>query len=229
MRLPPLQPAVFLARPNRFTATVEKEGRLLTVHVPSSGRLKELLFVGNEVWVEKKGKEGRVTAGTLYLARSGSDLVCIHTGLTNLLALEAWRAGILPELGVYKEFKREVTYGESRFDLKFSVGDRSCLAEVKCVTLVREGLALFPDAPSERGRRHLMDLARRAAEGLEAAAIFVIQHPGGRRFVPNVEEDPFFARVLRAAADAGVKVMALRCKVGVEAIEIAERVPVEGE
>lgn len=227
MRFPPLRPAVCLSRNNRFTAMVREGERILAAHIPSSGRLRELIFPGNELWVaDNNTKRGGATSATVYLARGGADLVCIHTGLSNSLAVEAWRNGLLAELSPYREVKREVAAGKSRIDLEFRDGERTCPAEVKCVTLVRDGLALFPDAPTGRGTKHLLHLAALASEGRRAAVIFMVQHPGGRRFAPNTAQDPEFDRALRQAAEAGVLVAVCRCEVGAEVIEARERIPV---
>lgn len=207
---------------------VREDGRIHAAHVPSSGRLRELLFPGNELWTAPAAREGRVTTRTVYLARAGEDLVCIHTGLSNKLAVEAWEGGILPELAGYTEVRREVAMGKSRFDLEFRSGAETCPAEVKCVTLVRDKIALFPDAPTARGAKHLCHLAEIARRGRDAALIFVVQHPGAEKLMPFTEQDPEFARALGEAKAAGVKTVALGCAVTVDRVVVKTRIMIDG-
>ncbi len=122
--------------------------------------------------------------------------------------------------------RREPAYGAGRFDLELACGGERCLVETKSVTLVRDACALFPDAPTERGRRHLLELSHAAAAGLRAAVVFIVQRPDAERFAPHAAADPAFALALEHAAQAGVAIHAFRCHVDPQRVELLDEVPV---
>jgi sugar fermentation stimulation protein A len=232
MRLPPLIAATLVRRDNRFHATVLLDGREVGAHVANPGRCQELLIPGHTVWlVAAPPDRVRKTAYTLALAQHNGALVSMRSHLANDLVAEALDAAMAagePFLGRrVAAFEREVRRGHSRFDLRLTEQDGAvCWVEVKSVTLVEEGVALFPDAPTSRGARHLRELAELTAAAERALALFVIQRPDADRCTPHVTNDPVFARALQAALAAGVEARALRCRVSLSEIAVADEVPV---
>ena len=226
MRFPALQPGTFLERVNRFAALVEVDGREVLAHVANSGRLKELLKELRPVLLAPRPAEGRRTAFDLALVRLPSGLVSADARLPPRLVQEAFLARRLPPFREYATAQREVRYGESRLDLVFRGGAPDCMVEVKSVTLVEQGRGLFPDAPTERGRKHLRTLALAQREGYRAAVVFVIQRADVEAFRPHDGADPAFGEELRRVAGAGVEVFAYRCRVTRRGIGIASGVPV---
>jgi sugar fermentation stimulation protein A len=228
MRFPsPLLPATFLTRPNRFLATVVLQGEVTLCHLPYSGRAGELLLHGARVFVQANRRSSRKTGWDLVLVRSGQILACLDTRLSVPLAREAIGNGIVPGLGRFSVVRAEYPFRDSRIDLLMEGSDgRRCLLEVKSCTLVEEGVARFPDAPTERGRRHLRDLEGGVRQGMRAAVLFVIQRPDGRVLAPHDARDPFFGAALRDAAAAGVEVYACGCRVSREEIRVDRQVPV---
>ncbi|MBN1400936.1 MAG: DNA/RNA nuclease SfsA [Anaerolineae bacterium] len=224
MRLPPLVRAQFLQRDNRFRATVRLDGSPVAAHVANPGRCAELLVPGRTIWLERATSTQRKTPYTLALVEHDGVLVSMRSYLANDLLAEALAEGEL--LGEYQRLEREVARGRSRFDFLLHGPAGDCWVEAKSVTLVEQGVALFPDAPTARGRRHLLELAELAAEGTCAAVVFVIQRPDAVRFAPHVQNDPELARALRRAAQAGVRVYAFRCEVSLEEVRLAGPVPI---
>lgn len=222
----PLHQAEFLRRDNRFRASVRFAGTERPVHVPNSGRLTELLGPGAIVHLRLSPDVHRRTVGDLILVEHAGRLVCVDARLPPRLVVEAWQMGLLPELGSYERVYTEAVCGDSRLDLRFEAGGgRVCWVEAKSVTLVQDGVALFPDAPTERGRRHLRELARLATEGVCSAVAFVVQREDARAFAPNDDADAEFGEALRAAREAGVQVLAVRSQVTKEAIAVVGRIP----
>lgn len=217
----------FLVRENRFAALVELESGVVRVHVPTTSRMRELLLPGAVVWVAACAHPGRVTGHTLLMVQHGEVLVSIDSGAPNRLLDAALRAGQLAEFAGWPTVRREVWRGESRLDFLLTRGEERCWIEAKSVTLVRDGIALFPDAPTARGARHLGELAEARAAGDRAAAVFIIQRNDAHRFAPNQPLDPAFAAALAHAVACGVEVYAYTCRVAPEAMEIAGRVEVK--
>ena len=215
----------FIERPNRFIALVEIEGNTVRAHVPNTGRLRELLLPGTEVLLSRHGSEHRSTAYSLRLVRQGDHWVCIDSASANAVTEEALARGWIPELKCYAAWQREVTAGRSRFDFLLR-GERPCWVEVKGVTLVANGWAAFPDAPTERGRRHIAELIERRLAGDDAAVLFIIQNPSGHIFRPHHETDPAFAALLRRAAHVGVRILCYRLIVNEREMMVADRLPV---
>ncbi|MBN1177787.1 MAG: DNA/RNA nuclease SfsA [Anaerolineae bacterium] len=217
----------FVSRESRFRVTVAIKGRQVWAHLPNSGRLGELLVPGRRVLLREREGARRKTGYDMGLVEMDGRWISVDARLPNDLVEEALRADALEPLRGYASLRREVTYGRSRFDLRLEGPDRPpCLVEVKSITLVLDGLGCFPDAVTERGRRHLLELAAAVGEGLRAAVVFCIQRDDARGMRPHDEADPAFGRALRQAAAGGVEVYAYTCRVEPERIELVHRVPV---
>lgn len=235
------EPAEFLERPNRFVVVVRLRGsgEVVRAHCPDPGRLRELLLPGAAVHLSPHAAPGRRTAHSLRFVEHPQTgvLISLESSLANRLFHEALLARVLPPFAGYSAIEREVTPPgphaggvRSRFDFRLSRGDGSaCWVEVKSATLVEEGTALFPDAVTSRGRRHVQELAAMAGAGAAAAVCFVIQRPDALRLRPQWDRDPDFSRALLAAAGAGVGVHAFRAAVALHGAEILGPVPVELE
>ncbi|MBQ7206554.1 MAG: DNA/RNA nuclease SfsA [Lentisphaeria bacterium] len=223
MRYKNVVPGRFLVRRNRFIAEVELANGIETVHVKNTGRCRELLMPGARVYLEKAENPARKTPFDLIAVekkRPGKEALLINmdSQVPNAAALE-W----LPASGLFSPrtvFRREVTFGSSRFDIFAEDGERRAFIEVKGVTLEDGGIALFPDAPTERGVKHLNELADCVRKGFEAYIFFVIQMKGVRRFGPNDALHPGFGNALRRAVRAGVKLLVRDCRVTPDSIEI---------
>lgn len=212
----------FIDRPNRFIAHVEVDGREAVVHVKNTGRCRELLVPGATVFLEKSSSPARKTAYDLIAVMKGDLCINMDSQVPNQVAAE-WLRKQLPEALI----RREVTWGNSRFDLYIEVDGRKIFTEVKGVTLEESGVALFPDAPTLRGVKHLNELAACMADGYEACVLFVIQMKGIRVFRPHDAMHPAFGEALRAAQKAGVRVLAYDCIVTPDSIAIDRPVAVE--
>jgi sugar fermentation stimulation protein A len=228
MQFPPLTPAIFIKRDNRFIAGVQMEtGRLASTFVPTTGRLTGALRPGCRVWLEPAADPNRKTAYTLVLTElEQGGLCCVNAIMANRLFYEGVTKGRLSAFE-HMQAEKEVPYGKSRLDFRLTLGDQVCWVEVKSVTYVRAGLGLFPDAPTGRGRRHLDELAKLVAGGDQASAVFIAQRSDAARFAPYQTIDPAFAETLRQVQFRGVAVHAYRCNVGLEKIEITDEIPVE--
>lgn len=227
MRLPPgLVAATLIRRLNRFAVEVELQGQLRQAHLANSGRLHELMLAGTPALLLPRGGPRRKTAYDLLLLCIGRLWVSADARLPNRLAQEALAAGRIEPLRGYRILKPEGSFGGSRVDFLLEGAQGSCLLEVKSVTLVVDGVALFPDAPTQRGVRHLEALVEARQQGLAAAVLFVVQRADAWAFAPNDAADPAFGRALRQAAAAGVQVLAYRCRVSPRAIAISRRLPV---
>jgi len=225
-----LIPATFIKRDNRFRVTVRVKGRLVWAHLPNSGRLRELLVPGRCVLLAAAQAPGRLTPYDLLMVDLDGTLVSIDARMPSRLLYEALRVGRLEEFAGYAEVRREVTYGQSRLDLVLEGGADGgrCFIEAKSVTLVEDGVALFPDAPTQRGRRHLRELARARAEGHRAAVVFVVQRDDAISSSPHDEADPAFGQALREAAQAGVEVYAYKCRVSEREVTLDAPLPMVG-
>ena len=219
--------ARFLARPNRFIAYVEVDGREAVAHVKNTGRCKELLIPGATVYLQDWGEEhtGRKTRYDLIAVEKGSLLVNMDSQAPNKVFLEwAIKGNFIPGLTYLKP---EAKWGNSRFDFYWEAGERRGFIEVKGVTLEHDGLVRFPDAPTERGVKHLEELILAKEEGYETAICFVIQMEGMRLFSPNDETHPEFGTALRKAAAAGVSIIAVECAVAPDTLRITKNIPVQ--
>ena len=216
-------PGIFQARPNRFIAHVEIDGQLEVVHVKNTGRCRELLPVGAEVWCEVSDNPNRKTKFDLITVRKGRRLINMDSQAPNKAAGEWLLAGGLGEI---QNLKAETFHEDSRFDFSFEKEGRKCFLEVKGVTLENDGICAFPDAPTERGAKHLKGLCKLAQDGYGAYVLFVIQMADVKCLHPNDVTDPNFGAALREAAANGVQVLAVDCHVTEDTMEIRNPVPV---
>lgn len=224
MQYQTVKKGIFLARPNRFIAHVEVDGATQVVHVKNTGRCRELLVPGASVYLEQSANPARKTKYDLIAVEKGELLINMDAQAPNQVFREwAEQGGFLPGL---TKLRPETTWGSSRFDFYWEAGDRRGFVEVKGVTLEENGHARFPDAPTERGVKHLEELIRCQGEGYEAAVCFVLQMEGMKDFAPNDSTHPAFGQALRKAAQAGVQILARTCRVTPETLTIAEPVPV---
>ena len=226
MRYGKIQAARFLRRPNRFVAEVELEGRTEAVHVKNTGRCRELLVPGARVYLTPGENPARKTAWDLIAVEKGPLLINMDAQAPNRVFGE-WAAagglGFLPSL-----LRPETRFGDSRFDFYWEDGpERRGFWEIKGVTLEEDGVARFPDAPTLRGVKHLEELIRAREAGYETGVCFVVQMPGMRWVEPNDATHPQFGQALRRAAQAGVRVLALGCRVEPDRLEITGDVPVK--
>lgn len=224
MRYGTVIPGRFLDRPNRFVAHVETEAGLQTVHVKNTGRCRELLVPGTRVYLERGTNPGRKTLYDLIAVEKGRRLINMDAQAPNKVFAE-WAAGggFSPEVTAVQP---EYVYGASRLDFRLETVRGPHLVEVKGVTLEEGGRARFPDAPTERGVKHIHELRRAAEAGLGATLFFVVQMEHILSVSPNDETHPAFGAALRAAAAAGVRVLAYDCTVTPERIDMGRPVPV---
>ena len=213
----------FLARPNRFIAYVDIDGRQETCHVKNTGRCRELLPAGAEVWCQVAEDPKRKTKFDLITVKKGNRLINMDSQAPNAAAKEWLLSG---GLGSVEDLRPETVHGDSRFDFSFVKDGRRCFLEVKGVTLEQDGVCAFPDAPTERGAKHLRGLTQAARDGYGAYVLFVIQMSDVKYIHPNDGTDPNFGAALREAAAAGVQVLAVDCRVGVDTMTIGGAVPV---
>ena len=211
MRYTNMVPGTFLRRPNRFVAHVEINGQEEVVHVKNTGRCRELLPAGAEVWCHRSDNPNRKTKYDLITVKKGDRLI----------NMEWLKKG---GLGQIENLKAETFHGDSRYDFAFTKDGKRCFLEVKGVTLEEDGVCAFPDAPTERGARHLRGLTEAAKAGYGAYVLFVIQMADVKDLRPHDERDPAFGAALREAAQNGVTVMAVDCAVDVDSMDI--RLPV---
>lgn len=214
-------PGLFRSRPNRFIAHVEIGGQEEIVHVKNTGRCRELLQPGVKVWCQKSDNPARKTKFDLIAVQKGQRLINMDSQAPNAAAREWLAAGGLGEI---ENLRAETFQGDSRFDFSFTKDGRPCFLEVKGCTLEEDGVCAFPDAPTERGTKHLKGLTELARQGFGAYVLFVIQMSDVKYFHPNDTTDPKFGAALREAAAAGVQVMAMDCAVKPDFMEI--RLPV---
>lgn len=209
---------VFLSRPNRFIAHVELDGETVVCHVKNTGRCKELLIPGVTVYIQEWDKPERKTKFDLIAVEKGEKLINMDSQAPNKVFGE-WAAE-----GCFLEgltlLKPESTWGNSRFDFYFEAGRRKGFVEVKGVTLEENGTVLFPDAPTERGVKHVEELIACRAAGYEAYLFFVIQMSGVKSFSPNDRTHPAFGEALRRAEAAGVNILAYDCTVTADSLSI---------
>lgn len=214
----------FLARPNRFVAHIEIGGQVEVCHVKNTGRCRELLPEGARVWCLDAASPSRKTRYDLITVQKGERLINMDSQAPNQAAKEWLLAGGLGEI---EELKAERRHGDSRFDFSFRKDGRQCFLEVKGVTLENDGVCAFPDAPTQRGAKHLRHLALLAREGYGAYVLFVIQMEGVKYLHPNDATDKPFGQALREAKNAGVEILAYDCKIGIDSMNIHEKVEVK--
>jgi len=222
----PLYEAIFVKRDNRFRAEIELEGEKFKAHVPNSGRMAELLIPGVKVWLRKAKNPLRKTPYDLLLVEKEGFLVCLNSHLANELFAIWVKQGKLTPFKNNTNCYRERTMGQSRIDFFLKFPDYSCLVEVKSVNLVENGLAKFPDAPTERGTKHLEELIAFIDNGQKAAVVFIIMREDANCFTPHDAMDPLFGNTLRKAAERGVEVYAYKCAVSEKGVDLAGEVPI---
>ena len=221
MRYGNMVPGIFIRRPNRFIAHIEINGKEEICHVKNTGRCRELLQPGVRVWCQRAENPNRKTQYDLIAVEKGERLINMDSQAPNAAAREWLLRGGLGEI---ENLKAEQVKGNSRFDFSFRKGGKECFLEVKGVTLENDGVCAFPDAPTQRGARHLKELAELAREGYGAYVLFVIQMADVKYLHPNDATDPAFAEALRQAHNAGVQILAMDCAVTEDTMTI--RLPV---
>ena len=226
---PPLLRGALVARYKRFFADVTLDsGETITAHTPNTGAMLTCSTPGSLAYVSPADNPARKLKFTLELVRSGRALVGVHTGRANDLAAEGIAGGVVGELQGYAQLRREVRYRErSRVDILLQGGAApDCYVEVKSVTLTQDDRALFPDAVTVRGAKHMRELAAMVQAGARAAVLFVVQREDCSDFAPADAIDPAYGEALRAAADAGVAVLAYQVRVTSKALRLARPLPV---
>ncbi len=221
---------IFKARPNRFIAEVEVDGALEIAHVPNTGRCKELLVDGVAVWLEPSDNPNRKTKYSLHFVENKGVLVSLYSQQANSIVYDAIIEGKIKELAGYDYHQREKTVDNSRIDIYLANREddccgmnflvEPCYVEVKGVTLIVDGEARFPDAPTERGAKHLKELIKLKKDRNRCVVFFLIQHPAGTFFRPNWENDPNFSKTLNEAYEAGVEIFVYRCDNQLDGIEL---------
>ena len=221
MRYENMIPGIFLSRPNRFIAHVEINGQEEICHVKNTGRCRELLPPGAKVWCQKSSNPNRKTKFDLITVEKGDRLINMDSQAPNAAAKEWLLAG---GLGKIEDLRPETFFRDSRFDFSFTLNGKKCFLEVKGVTLENDGVCAFPDAPTERGAKHLRELIEAVRDGYGAYVLFVIQMADVKYLRPHDETDPAFGKALREAAKNGVTVLAMDCAVTESTMDI--RLPV---
>lgn len=225
MRYDNIKQATFLVRKNRFICDVEIDGKVFQCHVKNTGRLKELLVSGTPCFVQETDKAERKTKYSLIAIQKGSEVVNIDSQAPNKVFYEWAKSGKFIE-GI-SFIKPEKTYGNSRFDCYIEAEERKIFIEIKGVTLEKNGIAMFPDAPTERGVKHLKELCECIKDGYEAYIVFVVQMKGVHAFSPNRETHPEFADALCECKRKGVNILCVDCNVTPETLEISKNIIVE--
>ena len=228
MRYANMVAGFFRKRPNRFIAYVEIDGQEQVVHVKNTGRCRELLVPGALVWCQRADNPARKTQYDLIAVQKGRRLINMDSQAPNAAAREWLEKGGLGTIG---DLRPETVHADSRFDFSFTLEGKPCFLEVKGVTLENDGVCAFPDAPTERGAKHLRGLAQAARQGYGAYVLFVIQMEDVKYLHPNDRTDPAFGQALREAAAQGVHIIAVTCQVTEDEMNISGSVPVylEGE
>ena len=224
----PLQRAVLLRRYKRFLADVRlADGTELTVHCANPGSMKGLVVEGGECWIRDSKNPKRKLRYSLELVDVATSLVAVNTGVTNRLVSEAILAGAIAEIEPHGELKAEVKTGQSRLDFCLEQPDRPTWIEVKQVTLAEPPTCMFPDARTERGRKHLAELEALRAAGARCVMLYVVTRSDCRVFRPADDIDPDYGQALRRATKRGVEPLVYACHVSPEELRISHRLPVE--
>lgn len=224
-----IQPAIFLDRPNRFIAVCRYDGQIVNVHVKNTGRCKELLIPGTTVYLEKSSNPNRKTQWSLIAVEKGDRLINMDSQAPNAIAAEGLLDGKISLFPDSQEtilsLKREVLFGKSRFDLLLHTQKQEMFLEVKGVTLEENGAVFFPDAPTQRGVKHLHELVEAVKQGFSAGILFIVQMKDVSYFSPNRKTHPEFADALLYAAKHGVTVQAYDCEVSPDCIAVSCQIP----
>ncbi len=222
-----LVPAILMERVTRFSAKVRVRGQTHLAHVPNTGRLEELMQPGARVYLNSSSARKRKTIWDLVLVRAPQSLVAIDSRLSNSLFMEALEKEKVVELRGTEIEKREVNFGKSRLDFQLCSSNGPILVEVKSVNLVKNGLALFPDAPTTRGSRHIDELIKAQEEGARGVLFFSVQREDGEAFSPHYSMDPVFGEKVEKAVQSGVMVLAYKCEINVPRISLTDRIEVK--
>ena len=222
-----IREAIFIKRPNRFQAYVILDEKEIMVHVPNTGRCKEILIPGSKVILRVGKTPNRKTPYDLIAVYKGEKLINIDSQIPNKVVEEALRYGKIEDLKKYDEIKRECKYGNSRFDFRLNNSEEEYYLEVKGVTLEEDGHCRFPDAPTERGTKHVLELVELRKKGKGAGVIFLIQMSDMKSFRPNYETDKNFSEALKYAKSQGVDVFAYECIVDRNIIELNKEVTID--
>jgi len=217
--------ATFIERPNRFLSRVEIEGKEYLSHVPDPGRLKELLFPGAKVLVQPKAGAERKTKFATVMVYSGEELISINSQLPNRFVRFCLDHQGIPELADWSVKKQEFTLGRSRIDFLLEKNGKEKLLEVKSVTLVEEGVARFPDAVTERGRRHVLHLIDSITPERSAGVLFVIQRSDAISFQPHWQRDPKFAQALAASVEKGLELYIYTSQIEPHRMTLGQSIP----
>lgn len=220
---------IFCERKNRFIAEVLINGEKEPVHIKNTGRLRELLIPGAKVILEISDNPDRKTKYSLIAVYAYGHIVNIDSQAPNLAAFHALEKGKINEIGTVNKVRREVTFKNSRFDLYYEKEKEKGFVEVKGVTLVKERTAMFPDAPTSRGTKHVMELIKAQEEGYHASILFLIQMEDCKLLCLNWEMDPVFSEAVVEAVQKGVNVFAYDCKVSEKELVLNQPVPVSLE
>ncbi|MBN1358196.1 DNA/RNA nuclease SfsA [Candidatus Bathyarchaeota archaeon] len=204
---------IFQDRLNRFSALVRVKNKILLTFLPNPGRMHELLFLGSEVVLREVLRENRKTSYDLIGVSYNSQWVSLDSGVPNKLVLEALKNKDIEELKEYTIIKPEYGYGHTRFDFFLANERENCLLEVKSTTLVKNSVAMFPDAVTARGTRHVKELAKAKKEGCRTCILFIIQRTDAYSFAPCEEIDPKFGKALRNSALEGVEIYAYKIEI----------------
>ena len=217
-----------IRRYKRFLADIRLDnGTEIVAHCTNSGTMKSCLENGAGVYLTPVSDAKRRTKFTWEMIKINGDWIGINTGNPNKLAFEAVSAGVIPELSGYSTVKREVQFGDSRFDILAENDNEKCFVEVKNVTMKEGKYALFPDSVTVRGQKHLKTLMEVKAAGMRAVMLYIIQRSDTEIFAPAINIDPDYAKMLKTAVNAGVEVIAMQAKVTPEKIELVRKLPVE--
>nr|WP_132283512.1 DNA/RNA nuclease SfsA [Natranaerovirga hydrolytica] len=219
----------FIKRPNRFIAHVRINNQEEIVHVKNTGRCTELLKPGAKVFLEPSANPNRKTKYSLISVYKKDRLINMDSQVPNQVIFEALKENKIKEIKDSQLIKREVTYGHSRFDIYYENKGEKGFMEVKGVTLEKNGVAMFPDAPTTRGTKHINELIRAKKEGYQAYIMFLVQMDGIHTFVPNFQMDEAFSRALKNAKEMGVEVIGYNSIVTKEGIGINQGINVNLE
>lgn len=218
--------ARFIARPNRFTVKAWLQGKPILAHLHDPGRLKELLFSGAKLLLEPTKGDRKTNFDVRLVETKEKNLVSLYSTYPNLLLSESWNLPLVKKIFGPVSVLPEKQLGKSRIDFLLQNGKQRIWVEVKSVTLVENGVALFPDAPTARGRRHLEELIQAKKSGDRAVVLFVAQRSDAKVVMPNVRTDPAFARTLARALKAGVEMYAFRCRIDRRGIVLDRAIPI---
>lgn len=214
----------FLKRPNRFIAHVLINGKEEIVHVKNTGRCKELLIEGATVYLQLSNNPNRKTRYDLISVFKNDNLINMDSQVPNVVCADALANGDIKEIGVVDFIKREVNYGDSRYDIYYEKNGKKGFIEIKGVTLENNTLAMFPDAPTSRGQKHINGLIDAVKNGYEANVLFLIQMENVSHFTTNKATDPSFSDAVKDAFENGVKILVYNCNVTKETISLKDQI-----